>query len=48
MAKFLKAEGVQPVRLEPRGYGDQFPIDEARSAGGRQNNERGSILVRSQ
>ena len=48
MAKVLKGEGVQPVRLEPRGYGDQFPIDESRTAEARRTNERGSILVRSQ
>lgn len=48
MAKFLKGEGIASSRLEPRGYGDQFPIDDGRGASARQHNERGSILVRSQ
>lgn len=48
MAKYLKAQGIAPSRLEPRGYGDQFPIDEGRSASDRRHNERGSVLVRSQ
>ena len=48
MAKLLKSYGIEPARLEPRGYGDQFPIDESRSAAGRARNERGSIIVRSQ
>jgi outer membrane protein OmpA-like peptidoglycan-associated protein len=48
MAKLLKSYGIAPSRLEPRGYGDQFPIDESGSAAGRARNERGSIIVRSQ
>jgi outer membrane protein OmpA-like peptidoglycan-associated protein len=48
MAKLLKSYGVKADRLEPRGYGDQFPIDKSDSAAGRARNERGSIIVRSQ
>lgn len=48
MVKLLKSYGISPKRLEPRGYGDQFPIDKARSAAARAKNERGSIAVRSQ
>jgi outer membrane protein OmpA-like peptidoglycan-associated protein len=48
MVKVLKSLGVAKDRLEPRGYGDQFPIDKSRSAAARAKNERGSIVVRSQ
>ena len=48
MAKLLKSFGIARARLEPRGYGDQFPIDKSRSAAARAKNERGSITVRSQ
>ena len=48
MRKLLKSFGVDGDRLEARGYGDQFPIDESGSAAGRARNERGSIIVRSQ
>ena len=48
MAKLLKSLGISGKRLEPRGYGDQFPIDKARSAAAKAKNERGSIAVRSQ
>ena len=48
MAKLLKSWGIDKDRLEPRGYGDQFPIDKSRSAAARAKNERGSIVVRSQ
>ena len=48
MAKLLKSWGIDKDRLEPRGYGDQFPVDKSRSAAARAKNERGSIVVRSQ
>lgn len=48
MAKLLKSLGVGKDRLEPRGYGDQFPLDKARTAAARAKNERGSVVVRSQ
>jgi outer membrane protein OmpA-like peptidoglycan-associated protein len=48
MVTMLKSLGVAKDRLEPRGYGDQFPIDKSRSAAARAKNERGSIVVRSQ
>lgn len=48
MTKILKSYGIDGDRLEARGYGDQFPIDESRSAAARARNERGSIIVRSQ
>jgi outer membrane protein OmpA-like peptidoglycan-associated protein len=48
MVKLLQSWGIDEDRLEPRGYGDQFPIDRSRSAAGRAKNERGSIVVRSQ
>ena len=48
MVKLLKSYGVAPKRLEPRGYGDQFPIDKGRGAAARAKNERGSVAVRSQ
>lgn len=48
MARILKSLGVAKERLEPRGYGDQFPLDKSRNAAARAKNERGSIVVRSQ
>ncbi|CAA9371625.1 MAG: hypothetical protein AVDCRST_MAG47-1293 [uncultured Nocardioidaceae bacterium] len=48
MTRLLKDWGVGKDRLEPRGYGDQFPIDKSRGASARAKNERGSIVVRSQ
>lgn len=48
MAKTLKSFGIDSDRLEPRGYGDQFPLDKSGTAAGRARNERGSIIVRSQ
>jgi outer membrane protein OmpA-like peptidoglycan-associated protein len=48
MTKLLKSYGVDSEQLEPRGYGDQFPIDKSGKAAGRARNERGSIIVRSQ
>jgi len=47
MRKLLKSYGIDGDRLEARGYGDQFPIDESGTAAGRARNERGSIIVRS-
>jgi outer membrane protein OmpA-like peptidoglycan-associated protein len=47
MAKLLKSLGVAKERLEPRGYGDQFPVDKSRTDAGRAKNERGSVVVRS-
>jgi outer membrane protein OmpA-like peptidoglycan-associated protein len=48
MVRLLKGWGIAKQRLEPRGYGDQFPIDKSRGAAARAKNERGSIVVRSQ
>ena len=48
MVKLLKSWDIAKDRLEPRGYGDQFPIDKDRGAAARAKNERGSIIVRSQ
>ena len=45
MSKILKSYGIDADRLEARGYGDQFPIDEARSDAARARNERGSITM---
>lgn len=46
MTALLEQAGVDPGRLEPRGYGDQFPLREANTPAARQANERGSIQVR--
>lgn len=42
----LKAAGVEAERLEPRGYGDQFPLDEADTAAAGLANQRGSISAK--
>lgn len=46
--RMLKAAGVESERLEPRGYGDQFPIDDGDSNAARARNQRGSIAVKEQ
>ena len=43
--RLLKAAGVESTRLEPRGYGDQFPIDDGDSNAARARNQRGSVAV---
>jgi outer membrane protein OmpA-like peptidoglycan-associated protein len=43
IVRALEAAGVDGNRLEPRGYGDQFPVDEADTDAARQANQRGSI-----
>ncbi len=48
MTKLLKSYGIAPERLAPRGYGDQFPVNDSGTAAGQARNERGSIVVRSQ
>jgi outer membrane protein OmpA-like peptidoglycan-associated protein len=44
--RMLEAAGVDGDRLEPRGYGDQFPIDDADTDAARQANQRGSIAAK--
>jgi outer membrane protein OmpA-like peptidoglycan-associated protein len=46
--RMLKAAGVESDRLDPRGYGDQFPIDDGDSKAARARNQRGSIAVKEQ
>ena len=48
MTRTLKSRGIDGSRLAPRGYGDQFPVDKARTAAARAKNERGSIVVKGQ
>ena len=48
MTKYLKDAGIDADRLEPRGYGDQFPVDKSGTNAAKARNERGSIIVRSQ
>lgn len=43
MVELLKRNGVDGARLEARGYGDQFPVDEADTAAAVQRNQRGEI-----
>jgi outer membrane protein OmpA-like peptidoglycan-associated protein len=46
IVRALKAAGVEGERLEPRGYGDQFPVDDADTDAARLANQRGSISTR--
>jgi outer membrane protein OmpA-like peptidoglycan-associated protein len=48
IVRALEAAGVDGGRLEPRGYGDQFPVDDADTDAARQANQRGSISARSE
>lgn len=43
MVDLLERNGVDGGRLEARGYGDQFPVDEADTAAAVQRNQRGEI-----
>jgi outer membrane protein OmpA-like peptidoglycan-associated protein len=45
MNRILRDAGVAAGRMEVRGYGDQFPVAEPRSAAGRVQNQRGSVVV---
>lgn len=45
MIKVMRAAGVPEERLEPRGYGAQYLIDEGDSPAARAKNERGSITL---
>lgn len=45
MVRQLRAAGVEAFRMTPRGYGDQFLIDNGDGAAARAKNHRGSILV---
>ncbi|MGE4407460.1 MAG: OmpA family protein [Pseudomonas sp.] len=44
VADLLVDLGIEPARVEPRGYGDRFPIAENASAHGRAQNRRVEIL----
>jgi len=48
MVKLLESFGIGGKQLEPRGYGDEFPISKYDTPAGWAHNERGSIIVRSQ
>ena len=43
MVDLLERAGVDGSRLEARGYGDQFPVDDADTTAARQRNQRGEI-----
>ncbi len=43
LVRLLEDAGVEAERLEARGYGDQFPVDDADTTAARQRNQRGSI-----
>ena len=43
MVDLLERAGVEGSRLEARGYGDQFPVDDADTVTARQRNQRGEI-----
>jgi outer membrane protein OmpA-like peptidoglycan-associated protein len=45
MIKVMRKAGAPEVRLVPRGYGAQYPIDPADNAAARARNERGSIAL---
>jgi len=47
MVRMLRNAGIEPERLEPRGYGDQFPIEDGDSPAAQAANQRGSIAVES-
>lgn len=48
MIKVMRKVGVPEERMEPRGYGAQYPIDTGDSPAARARNERGSIAVESE
>lgn len=43
MVDLLEKRGIDGDRLEARGYGDQFPLDDADTDAARQRNQRGEI-----
>ena len=43
MVDLLERAGIDAARLEARGYGDQFPVDDADTTAARQRNQRGEI-----
>lgn len=43
MVDLLEGAGVDSERLEARGYGDQFPVDDSDTTAARQRNQRGEI-----
>lgn len=47
MVKLLESFGVGGKQLQPRGYGDQFPISKYDTPAGHARNERGSVILRS-
>jgi len=46
--QFLVGQGVQPDRMEARGFGPTQPIDDNRTAKGRENNRRTEFIITSQ
>jgi outer membrane protein OmpA-like peptidoglycan-associated protein len=46
MIAVLVEAGVAQERLEPRGYGDQFEVDDASTATARAKNQRGTVVVK--
>lgn len=46
MIRLLEKAGVPSGQLEPRGYGDQYPIARGNGAKARAANQRGSIVMR--
>lgn len=45
MVRILVRAGVEPERMQARGYGDQFPVNTKGTDSGRAQNERGSVTV---
>ncbi len=45
---FLVSEGVDPMRLNPKGFGEAQPIDSNRSRAGRANNRRVEFVITEQ
>jgi OOP family OmpA-OmpF porin len=46
--QFLVAHGVEPERMEARGFGPTQPIDDNRTSRGRENNRRSEFIITSQ
>jgi outer membrane protein OmpA-like peptidoglycan-associated protein len=45
---FLVGKGVEPERMEARGFGPSQPIDDNRTSKGRENNRRTEFIITSQ
>ena len=45
---FLVGKGVEPERMEARGFGPAQPIDDNRTSRGRENNRRTEFIITSQ